>query len=477
MEQITFSDLVHFTDRQQAATDVSDTKKYTLYGGAMGGGKSYWLRWRPIRRLLQLAERTGQKGIRAGLFSETYKALHQRHIVKVREEFPAWLGSFSKTDNEFILHPRYGRGVLAFLNLDDPEKYKSAEFADISVDELTQNRIETFTILRTRLRWKGVPDPKFAAGTNPDGIGHGWVKKYWIDRDFPVEEKEGDEFAFVPALPADNPYLDAGYYATLDSMPEVLRAAYKQGRWDVFEGQVFQKEWDPSIHVVRPDQYPVLPHYRKFICFDNGYVNPGAMYWCAVDYDGTIIVYRELYGPGRLYSDWGKSARELSGWNDPDPTKREAISYLVLGADSFAPNTQTRKTGVEDMKTHFRVAYEQGVDDRVLGLSQFRERLRMREVTAPDGTVVRKPGMVVYSSCVNFIRTVPILIYDKRHVEDVDTTLEDHSYDSVRMGLMSLRLPNKSDKPLSEVEKKLLEWKRQGTLSPGSLNDFYRGGR
>jgi hypothetical protein len=66
--------------------------------------------------------------------------------------------------------------VIAFRNLDDVSKYKSAEFAAIGVDELTQNTEDIFIFLRTRLRWTGVDNTRFLAATNPDGIGYLWVK-------------------------------------------------------------------------------------------------------------------------------------------------------------------------------------------------------------------------------------------------------------------------------------------------------------
>ena len=40
--------------------------------------------------------------------------------------------------------------------------------------------------------------------------------------------------------------------------------------------------------------------------------------------------------------------------------------------------------------------------------------------------------LYVFSTCRNFIRTVPALIYDATDVEDVDTDGEDHIYDELR---------------------------------------------
>jgi hypothetical protein len=38
----------------------------------------------------------------------------------------------------------------------------------------------------------------------------------------------------------------------------------------------------------------------------------------------------------------------------------------------------------------------------------------------------------VFDTCKEFIRTVPSLVYSEKHVEDIDTTQEDHVYDEWR---------------------------------------------
>lgn len=198
----------------------------------MGSGKSYWLRWAGIYWLLRFAAETKIPGIRAGLFCEDYTALNDRHISKIKVEFPADLGIYNEQRHEFQLHPRFGSGVLAFRNLDDPSKYLSSEFAWVGVDELVKNSKSTFDILRTRLRWPGVLRPRFCGATNP---GEGWVKQYFIERNFPSSENEGVEFGYVSALPKDNPYLPQEYFDSLSSLPEAERKAFLEGDWSAFE--------------------------------------------------------------------------------------------------------------------------------------------------------------------------------------------------------------------------------------------------
>ena len=188
--EINLNELRHFTPKQMEANDVINKKKFVLYGGAMGGGKSFLLRWKLLSILLAHAAR-GKPNITVGLFCEDYPALQDRHISKIKNEFPEWLGTYRGDDHNFILKPEFGGGVIAFRNLDKAEKYQSVEFAAIGVDELTKISEEDFIDLRTRLRWPGIDNPKFIGATNPGGTGHLWVKRLWIDRQFPEYDKTG----------------------------------------------------------------------------------------------------------------------------------------------------------------------------------------------------------------------------------------------------------------------------------------------
>lgn len=238
-ETVKFSELANFLPKQKEAQEASKRFKFVLYGGSLGSGKSYWLRWMMLYWLMKMYDKYDIKGIRAGLFCEDYPSLNDRHLSKVKYEFPAWLGTYNQQFHEFTLAPEYGSGVIAFRNLDDPEKYLSVEFAIMGVDEINRNQITTFRELRKRLRWAGIKDVRFLAACNP--IGEAWVKNWWVKRLFPPEEKEQYEFVFVPALPTDNPYLDESYYKSLESLPDNQRKAFLEGNWDAFDEGMDEK--------------------------------------------------------------------------------------------------------------------------------------------------------------------------------------------------------------------------------------------
>lgn len=238
-EIVKFSELAKFLPKQKDAQEASKRFKFVLYGGSLGSGKSYWLRWMMIYWLMKYFSKYNIRGIRAGLFCEDYPSLNDRHLSKVKYEFPAWLGKYNEAKHEFTLAPEYGSGVIAFRNLDDPEKYLSVEFAVMGVDEINRNPVVTFRELRKRLRWAGIKDVRFLAACNPRG--EAWVKNMWVKRMFPPEENEQYEFVFVPALPTDNPHLDASYWKNLESLPEAERKAFLEGDWDSFDATMDDK--------------------------------------------------------------------------------------------------------------------------------------------------------------------------------------------------------------------------------------------
>lgn len=458
-EKVKFSDLAHFTPKQEQADQLVESHKYVLYGGAMGGGKSYWLRWQLLKLLLRWAK-AGHTGVIVGLFCEDYPALKDRHLSKIGKEFPPWLGTYHADHKEhgrsFILKPEYGFGVIAFRNLDDPSKYQSAEFAAIAIDELTKNQEEVFDDLRTRLRWPGIVDVRFLAATNPGGIGHAWVKKKWIEGIHEENELEADEFAYLPALAADNPHLDPSYLRSLSGLPEDKRKAFLEGDWDIFKGQYFS-EWRKALHVVEPFE----PHqfWYKFVSIDYGYAAPASVHWYGIDGDGVMYVYRELYGPGFTYE---QLAAEIVAMTP----EHEEVAYWVADPAIWAKKGETELSGMELMYNKHREITGRGVNiikgnnDRINGWNLCREYLKPFQ---QQDRIIAK--VQFFSTCTEAIRTIPSLIHDQHRPEDVDTDGEDHAGDDWRYAVMSR--PRKASKAVNPIQAALA---RRKAPSPAGMN-------
>ncbi len=302
-QKINFSDLCTFTDKQWEATRVADTHKYTLYGGSRGPGKSHWLRWYAIWRLMQWAAQ-GKPGVAVGMFCEDYPSLQDRQISKL-SQFPLWLGEVKTTKADglgFHLNAEYGGGRILLRNLQDTTRYQSAEFAGILIDELTKNPLKAFDELRGSLRWPGISNTFFAAATNPNGRYFKWVRQAWIERDFTdkIDHLEAikDQFVYVKALPGDNPNLDADYWQMLDSLPQRLRQAWRDGSWYVaVEGLVLDTFTEQNI--TKLDYNPERPYE---IAIDDGYIDARATLFIQKRTD-CVLVFDELYETKTLEED------------------------------------------------------------------------------------------------------------------------------------------------------------------------------
>lgn len=427
---------------------------------AKGGGKSFILRWALIKLLMKWAVE-GHKDVRVGLFCENFPVLKDRQVGKISTEFPPWLGKLADSQINglsFTLAPQFGGGIIALRNIDDPAKYASSEFAAIAIDELTKNPQNVFSQFRSIMRWKGIDKTKFLAGSNPGSLGHAWVKQLWIDRDFPEDEPERDQFAFVQAFASDNPHLSKDYVKSLDGLPPALRAAYRDGSWDIYEGQFFD-EWRESIHVISPFEIPDT--WRKFRSIDHGRSKPTAGMWGAVDHDGTIYWYREHYRAGQ---DADMNAQQIA-----QASNNEEYAFTLLDSACFA-KTGTGETIAEIYQRNGVPDVQPWPKNRHAGWALFHEFLR--QTKNAEGRVIG-PKMKFFNTCKNAIRTIPSLIYDDSDPEDLDSNGDDHVADAIRGSLEHLH-ESKSQIPQDPLEQKLAKWKKTFDLSAMNLKQFYR---
>ena len=399
------------------------------------------------------------------MFCEDYPSLKDRQITKIKKEFPEWLGTLSDNQIEgmsFVLRKQFGGGVIALRNLDDVSKYASSEFAIAAVDELTKNQRDIFDQLRSIIRWPGIEDTKFIAGTNPGEVGHLWVKKLWVDRQFDVlEDPPADQFCFIKSLPTDNPHNAVTYLNELKLLPEKLRKAYWDGNWDVFEGQFFT-EWNKDVHVVTPIEIP--PTWKRFRAYDYGHENPACCLWGALDHDGRVWIYRELYYPKGHKTDVDEQAEDMLRYSG-----KETYEYSIADPAIFSPTGMVGKRGEQTIAEVFArhgIAFYPASNRRIDGWGVVHQYLRH----ATDNP----PHVYFFSTCKDTIRTIPALVHDKLKPEDVDTDGEDHAADTLRYLLMTMR-ESKVSKPKEGVEAKFEEMLRLRARKPLNFNQFYTG--
>ncbi len=401
---------------------MESSAKYRLFGGARGGGKSHTMRMELMRMV------TSVKGLRILVLRRTFPEIYQNMVIPLQQELPTDAYKYNEQKSTMTFNNESSIKFGYCRNLKDVMQYQGVEFDVICIEELTHWQEMEFKLLMGSLRTtKKNWTPCFIASCNPGSIGHAWVKRLWIDRKFEKNEKP-EEFEFIASRVYDNPTLlerDPDYVARLEALPEAKRRAWLDGDWDAYEGQVFT-EWRKDIHVIK-NQLP-KGNKRTIICLDYGYNAPSAVYWIAERNDGHVIVYRELYVTQHTYHQLATKIKALT-------TEKERIDYIVVDPAIVGKrNEATGTTGGDEFKR--ANLYPIGADnERIKGLGIVHEF--MKTYVDPN-TNKETSRLQVTENCVNLIRTIPQQIYDEKKIDDVDTRGEDHAYDALRYGLVSL---------------------------------------
>lgn len=409
-----------------------------LYGGAAGGGKTA----ATVHEAFKLA--LSHAGIQVYVFRRTYPELDKAVVFEARKWYTG-IGKYNKSDHVWTLPNGSAIWFCHCHNASDRHIYQGAEMQVLFIDELTHFTKEIYDYLRTRLRAakKLNFSPRTRLTSNPGGIGHAWAKQEYADLEpyklhrYEVHSKATGKTKiftrqYIRALVTDNPHIDDNYIFELERKPPALRKALLEGLWDSFEGQVFFEWVNDSehyadrkhTHVITPFTMPsTWPRYRSF---DWGYMRPFSVLWWAVDPDNRCYLYREWYG-STGEADVGlklPSQQIAAGIKEREQNDGRVIGY----ADPAIWNASTGES-IADQLARCGVYFNPGDHDRMAGKMQLHNRLAFDE----DGV----PMLYVFSTCKDFIRTIPALVYSQIKVEDVDTKGEDHIYDAARYFLMT----------------------------------------
>jgi hypothetical protein len=427
-----------------------------FYGGAAGGGKSDFL----LGDFLQDVPTYGAhwRGI---LFRRTYGELEEL-MDRAREIYPQANGVWHEQSKSWTW-PNGAFLRMRYLDRDnDATRYQGHAYTWIGWDELTQWPTDYgYKYLRGRLRSAyNVPTKRIRAAANPGGVGHSWVKQYfvspWPSGLRPVQDPVTKMLRmFVPAKLFDNKVLlnaDPEYANRLRGLAsDAMVRAWLEGDWDVVEGAFFDC-WRHALHVV-PD-FSVPAHWTRFRSMDWGSAKPFSVGWWAIVLDdhwiegqngrtvlprGALVRYREWYGRGSGVDVGLKMPAEkvAAGILERERVGKDPrIKYAVLDPATFkeegGPSIAERLNNrlLRAHATPFHPADNTRVPQhgRMGGWDQVRARL------VGEGD---RPMLYCFSSCADSIRTVPALQHDPAKPEDVDTQGEDHAGDDWRYACMS----------------------------------------
>lgn len=420
--------------------------KHTAYGGARGGGKS----WAVRSKAIMLAAR--YPGIKMLIVRRTYKELEGNHI-RILKSATKGIATYNST-NKILTFVNGSTIEFMYCARDgDLDKLQGLEYDVIFLDEAAQLSEWQMKAITATVRGVNNFPKRIYYTCNPGGQGHAYIKRVFIDRQFLTTENP-DDYTFIQALVDDNTALmdsQPEYLAQLEALPYKLREAWRYGRWDVFEGQVFGEfRDDPEhyddhkwTHVIKPFDIP--DHWTIYRGFDWGYAKPFAVGWYAVDPANRIYRFRELYGctgEANVGVEWtvqqlGRKIREI------ESTDSRMAGKHIYGIADPAIFASDGGPSIAEQLEECQVYFDKGDHKRWPGKMQCHYRLAFDE----DGL----PMFYVFDTCKNFIRTIPSLLYSETDLEDVDTKMEDHIYDEWRYICMA--------RPITPREKRATkEW-------------------
>ena len=425
-----------------------------IYEGTRGPGKSMGL-------IMDFAQHIGQgfgshwRGI---LFRETYPQLSD--IVSKTKQF--FYHVFPKAKfNESNFTWKFPAGeelLLRHMRVeDDYWNYHGHEYPWIGWEELCNwSSPACYESMKacSRSSHPGMPR-KYRATCNPYGVGHNWVKAYFIDpapAGVPIIDTVKPTRVRIHGSVYENKILmvaDPGYIQKLESITDKnKRKAWLQGSWDIVAGGMFDDVWDYDLHVLRPMQIP--QNWRIYRSLDWGSSKPFSVGWWTVCNGETL-------SDGKYEYHFPKETiiriEELYGWDgNPDTGCKQNVRQVaerIKGKEATSPILRGHRVerGPADSAIYSKT---RGGDEKSIG-DEFND-CGVPWIPCTKGPGSRKsgneilrgllssslqepmeyPGLLIYNNCQHFIRTVPVLPRDKADQDQVDSAAEDHIYDESR---------------------------------------------
>jgi hypothetical protein len=439
-------------------------KKYRLFGGAAGPGKTKALLAEAMEQAREVA------GSNTLLLRRSYPELEASVLTYFRRDVPRDEYLSYNEAKHLVTWKNGSTTKFGYCrNENDIYQYQGAEYLFIGIDELTHFTLKQWQFLTSRNR---CPIPKYTSGyskgknvvpcmagaTNPGNIGHAWVKALWVDKTAPPgferpELYNPEDYAFIRARIEDNPIYanDVNYKKALAALPDKLRRAFLDGDWNFFAGQYFDV-FEFGRHTARAEDVKIEEWAPRWISIDWGFRHPSAVYWhgvgtrrevasgewrvaseeelntatprghrgdkASIGDERQIVTYREFVknelSPGML----AQAIVERTG--------KEKIREIYLSPDAFAKRTSEASIAEQlgDVLEKYALPRPVAANDDRIGGWQLMYQLLERD------------GWVITNDCRKLLDCLPTLIHDERRAEDVRKMEGDDPADAARYGIV-----------------------------------------
>lgn len=365
----------------------------------------------------------------------------QRYVAAaaLRDGTVRWFGGSGKDPAAF----RYANGsTILVAGGDRPEKFLSAELDRIFVDEAVEVTLDLHETLITRLRGVAPTYKQVVLATNPSHPQH-WIKQRADDGQLTmITSSHRDNPAYVNR---DGSYTPDGqeYMAKLEALTGVRRMRLRDGRWTAAQGVIYE-EYDETLHLV--EKFPIPDDWTRLWTVDFGFTNPFVCQWWAIDPDGRMILYREIYMSRRTVDQHARDILDQVSvmedghrvWTEPRPVTiicdHDAEGRTVLARElglTTTPANKTVKNGIQAVKTRLRPA-----GDNRPRLMFMRDVLVERDEVLADA---KKPLCTV-EEITSYSWAKPKESALSKPEPEEPLKVDDHGMDAMRYGVAELDL-------------------------------------
>jgi len=282
--------------------EINTENKYRCFGffGGIRAGKSF---------LYQLS---------TFLFCVKYPKLNVLYIRKYYHELEdsvisQFLNDFEKYGKyTYVKTKREARfkngAVIKFRALDeDGTSVLSSEYDLIVFCQAEEIEYSVYLVALGRLSGKTMPKAIMMCEGNPDST---WVKE--VFKDSSDKEKEEKKIFFLEVETKDNlQNLSPDYIQNLKAnYPDFWIRRYLFGEWENVEESVFSefREKEHVIDIVPPE---IVRLFKMRQGLDYGWVNPTAIVWGYIDYDGNLTLFDEWGGTQKTPKDIARESKRF----------------------------------------------------------------------------------------------------------------------------------------------------------------------
>lgn len=410
--------------------------QYVAYYGGFGAGKSIVL---CVSVLTQAVLHGGDYLISRMYMPELRRTTMKAFLDMCPKEL---ILEVRVADAEVHLKSQHGKSVVYFIGLDEPGKIDSMNLSGFAIDEASQTTEEAFLKLQGRLRnTKGLRKGLLVG--NPKGRDH--VYRHFVSK-VSIKPELQHKYKMFVAPSTENVHLPDGYIeGMLGSYSKERIQRDIMGSFDSFEGMIFD-DFSRAKHVVEPFEIP--SGWTRIAGLDHGFTNPTAMLWGAVDHDGNVYIYRELYKRETLIKDLCAEMKLMMGCSPSNPRGTEKLDAIYID-----PSTKARRgqSGISDFSTYLEYLPDYlplvcAQNDVSPGIDRVKTYLR-------DNPKTKKPRLFIFSNCTNLIEEIGEYRWAElsasqegtKNQKEEPRKYNDHACDALRYLIMSR--PDPSKKP------------------------------